>query len=225
MTESDWRACADPQPMLEFLGARPSERKLRLFGCACCRRVWHLLDDVARQGVELAERYADGQARLHDLVARRTAIVAKVAPSSRPSTAPDAQARWTVYSLLSNRIAETLGNVHVGAAEAAANEADRAGGRVGPARVAFYDEAVQTGTTAQAELLRHLIQPFPGPATSADWPGQVTQLADALYHGADCGFALHDALLDSGHPDLAEHFRDREHPRGCWVVDLLLGKG
>ncbi len=35
-----------------------------------------------------------------------------------------------------------------------------------------------------------------------------------------------DALLEAGHPELAEHFRDAKewHPKGCWVVDLLLGK-
>ena len=29
--------------VLEFLEDRASERKMRLFGAACCRRVWHLL--------------------------------------------------------------------------------------------------------------------------------------------------------------------------------------
>ena len=53
----------------------------------------------------------------------------------------------------------------------------------------------------------------------------VVQLADALYNGQDCGFALHDALLEAGHPDLAEHFpQEQHHPKGCWGVDLLLGK-
>jgi hypothetical protein len=45
------------------------------------------------------------------------------------------------------------------------------------------------------------------------------------YNGADATFALHDALLEAGHPDLAEHFQAEQwHPKGCWVVDLLLGK-
>ena len=45
MTESDFNRCADPRAMLEFLRGtgRAGERKLRLFACACCRRVWHLL--------------------------------------------------------------------------------------------------------------------------------------------------------------------------------------
>ena len=53
----------------------------------------------------------------------------------------------------------------------------------------------------------------------------VVQLAESLYAGQDCAFALHDALLEAGHAELAEHFREeRSHPKGCWVVDLILGK-
>lgn len=71
------------------------------------------------------------------------------------------------------------------------------------------------------ELLGHersSVLPAPLPTT-------VVQLANALYHGEDCGFALHDALLEEGHTELADHFRNKQaHPKGCWVLDLLLGK-
>jgi hypothetical protein len=40
----------------------------------------------------------------------------------------------------------------------------------------------------------------------------------------DCSFALRDALLECGHVDLAEHFKDQDHPKGCWALDLLLGR-
>lgn len=79
----------------------------------------------------------------------------------------------------------------------------------------------------ETALLRHIFgnpfRPSPAPET---WPATVTQLANALYNGQDCGFALHDALLEAGHPELAEHFRlEQSHPKGCWVVDVVLGKG
>jgi hypothetical protein len=58
MTESEWLAFLDPQPMLTFLGdsGRASEGKLRLFACACCRLVWPLLRQGSQLAVQSAER-------------------------------------------------------------------------------------------------------------------------------------------------------------------------
>jgi hypothetical protein len=42
-------------------------RRLRLYACACCRQVWHLLDDAGRAAVEAAEAHADGQIASADL--------------------------------------------------------------------------------------------------------------------------------------------------------------
>lgn len=60
MTEQEWLASADPAAMLAEatrwiseppqgppIKMRLSDRKLRLFACACCRQVWHLLTDDA----------------------------------------------------------------------------------------------------------------------------------------------------------------------------------
>ena len=78
MTADEWQAWADPRPMLRYLLAtdeprvqavesfpdcRGSDRKLRLFACACYHRISHLLPDpVARWGVEVAGHYAEGLA-------------------------------------------------------------------------------------------------------------------------------------------------------------------
>src|SRR5215475_9925251 len=68
MTEADWLACSRPASMLNFLSResmarrRTSDRKLRLFAVACCRRIWHLLPDQrCRKAVQTAEDFADGK--------------------------------------------------------------------------------------------------------------------------------------------------------------------
>src|SRR5262245_45588831 len=62
MNEAEWVACPDPLPILEFLGAKISDRKLRLFAVACCRRIWSNLEAKrSRWIVEISERYADGR--------------------------------------------------------------------------------------------------------------------------------------------------------------------
>jgi hypothetical protein len=78
--------------------------------------------------------------------------------------------------------------------------------------------------TIICDLLRHIAgNPFR--SYRRVWPFTVVQLAESLYDGQDFVFALHDALLEAGHTELAEHFREeKSHPKGCWVVDMILSK-
>lgn len=39
MTEAEWLACSDHAPILEFLGGKASDRKMRLFACGFCRQL------------------------------------------------------------------------------------------------------------------------------------------------------------------------------------------
>src|SRR4051812_39685044 len=68
MTEQEWLAATDPKAMVEFLRGKVSERKLRLFCCACCRSIWDLItDDRSRSAVRTMERFVDEQASRDEL--------------------------------------------------------------------------------------------------------------------------------------------------------------
>jgi hypothetical protein len=68
VTETEWLASSDPQPMLALLRNSATERKLRLFAVACCHRVGGSLPDACRHPVAVAERHADGAATDRDLL-------------------------------------------------------------------------------------------------------------------------------------------------------------
>src|SRR5262245_26021248 len=70
MDEVEWLACNEPWRMLENLvgaSADPAGRPMRLFACGCARIAWAALDEQRRAAVEVAERYADGDATDRDL--------------------------------------------------------------------------------------------------------------------------------------------------------------
>jgi hypothetical protein len=77
MTESEWNAYNDPDPMVDYAQSarHPSLRKCHLFACACVRRIWHLLPDQGwREAVETAERYVDGVVGLAELASALSAM-------------------------------------------------------------------------------------------------------------------------------------------------------
>jgi hypothetical protein len=100
MTEAEWLACERPQLMVESLPDNASQRKLRLFAVACCRRVWHLLsDEKSRRAVEIAERFADNLCSPLELdFARRDALQASPTENryvnQRAANAASAATTW-----------------------------------------------------------------------------------------------------------------------------------
>src|SRR5262245_25703333 len=64
ITEKEWLSVKTTLWILPFTEhhTKASNRKSRLFACACCRRIWHLLAERWRQVVEQMERYSDGMA-------------------------------------------------------------------------------------------------------------------------------------------------------------------
>lgn len=200
-TEAEWLACSSPARMLSA-GRGMSARKLRLFACACVRRLWPLLrNERSRRLVEEAERYADGQINRQEL--------------------------WAVRAAAPGRDGDPAGNWAARAAVACAMASAREAAQSASNLIVNAQRSNITEWTQQAELVRELVGNRFRPVILTSRPSAtVIQLAQSLYAGADCAFALHDALLEEAHPELAEHFEPtgKWHPRGCWAVDLILGK-
>jgi hypothetical protein len=85
MTEADWLASSDPTVMLAFIWERTTDRKIQLFNCACCRKIWHLLyDDRSRAAIAAAERYNAGSLNA-DVLATASAGVREAFHDPKPS--------------------------------------------------------------------------------------------------------------------------------------------
>jgi hypothetical protein len=203
--------------MLEFLRGGGSSRKLRLFACACCRTVWHLLADGRyRDAVGAAELAADG-ASVPDVARVERRAFEAVREYDASDEYRQSQARrdgWVGY----------LGCVYRAAAYA-----------VGPDDGSGLDLMTSYGADAapsdSAPLLRDIFgNPFRPVAFDPAWRSPTAvALAARMYESRDFGGlpVLADALQDAGceHPGVLHHCRGGgEHVRGCWVVDLVLGK-
>lgn len=290
MTEAQWLASSDPQAMLEFIRlgnvaadddyppnyphcpVKVSERKLRLFACACARQVWPLLtDERSRRAVEMAERFADGTETEQEM--RHAWEKSQVGIRAVMGQGPIEYAFRGAWFLADYWQASTSPGLPL----------------------EQFQKAGQL-PAVQADLLRHVVgNPWNVPVI--EWrydPTDCCRLAYAVYSGNQSAAGpLHDALLEAGQGErkceaccgtgivlrnlgyvghnvtdpcrachgtgriegLAEHFRERRkcgecggdgiddsfrcnchtchgtgylgescHPKGCWALDLILGK-
>jgi hypothetical protein len=215
MTEEEWLACADRRELLRGLPEKPTPRKLRLFACACCRRIWdRLTDERSRNAVEVAEQYADGPV---DHKALKSAWNA--------ASLAERLAGWGSPLRAATEASHPASSVVASAANAAAWAVD--GQRV------WSDPRTREGL-AQADLVRDLLgNPFRRVPFLAAWrTPDVAELAAAICAGhdfsADSFAALADALEEAGcnEPAILDHLRGPgPHARGCWVLDQVLGQG
>jgi hypothetical protein len=194
MTEAEWLAATDPAAMLEFVRGRANDRKLRLFASAVCG------------GVEMVDRYLDGRATFEQMAevgldaARRRGDHAEWCRAEASNVACSEDIRRVVVDVL-RLVLE-------------ADQWDRRGG--GP---------------ASAGVARCVFgNPYRPAVLDPSW---LTPTVVALAEGIDADRAfdrlpiLADALEDAGCTDRAilDHCRGTgPHVRGCWVVDLVLGK-
>jgi hypothetical protein len=214
MTEEEWLAVSRPVKLLGSIRDRWTDRKLRLFACACFRRVWDLLPDPAnRDLVAAVEDRPDG-------TRADPVLWAAIEASSRR------EREWTDDP--GYLAVKYLGRSYykVRPLESAVAAAVMVGQRVREAGDAAAEWAAQAG------LVRDLFgNPFRPVAFDPRWrSADVVGLATGIYE--DRAFdrlpLLGDALMDAGCAEEAilTHCRSEgPHVRGCWLVDLVLGNG
>jgi hypothetical protein len=250
MTEPEWMACADPAPMLAFLRDRASDRKLQLFACACCRRLYGLFPNaLIRRAVEFGEQDADGMAEYREMIEADAAVSSWLDSQNTCARESDLTSgelsAVRVASGLTNRrpmarvrLAGDTARSAARAVHAAANDREAvrrapAGEEVRVARATWLaaESACRREQQAQAALLRDIMgNPFRPTITEPLWiRPDVLFLAQTLYDERcwDQLPNLADALRDAGHDDeeLLAHLRsDGPHVLGCWALDRILGK-
>jgi hypothetical protein len=196
MTEAEWLACNDPELMLEFIRESASDRKLRLLVCTYFRSQYAPADR-RNAVIAIGERHADGQASEEEVNRARAAVSATGLSQSLQVVVSNELPRLA-YPVVRHEFVYLLSQEHVAM-------------MCTPIRDIFGN-------------------PFRPAAFSPSWrTSTAVTLAQQMYESRDFGAMpiLADALQDAGcdSDDVLNHCRGPgPHVRGCWVVDLVLGK-
>jgi hypothetical protein len=215
MTEAEWLACEDPKSMLEFLQGKVSDRKLRLFACAICRQLSSLvvLDEYGT-GFDAAESLVDGGRKRAAMKRCRQALdrrmVELVSDEGR-------RREWTA--------------VYLGHLAICENDYRNFARYLSEVRSSWRGDPFKTELWNSHLIAQDIFgNPFrPVPIDPTWLTSDVVTLTHGIYDekAFDRLPILADALQDAGCDNEAvlNHCRgDGPHVRGCWVVDLVLGK-
>lgn len=233
MKEFEWDRCEKPRRMLAFLAAncQPSPRKLRLFACACVRRGADLSHwPEWRELMDVAERYAEQLVQLEE-VESLCLPQAYCAAARLPDCGDREDALVAELAMSATRLA-----LHRDALQSALGASDYS------IKTDIADGyPASTTELGQCDLLRDI---FGNPFATLEidshlltWnDAAIPNLAKSIYDARDAVGGqlgatrmriLADALEQAGSASsaLVNHCRLlRPHVRGCWVLDLLLGK-
>ncbi len=256
MNEKQWLSCSSPEPMIRFLlgtdeprvidieafpHCRTSDRKFRLFACACFSHIRHLFtNELASTAVEVAGRYAHGNAtpdELREIATRVGQVLNDLEPTWRASRGAERADLQLIYEPLALALQICRPEAPKAAYYASSNAylaaADIANPDVGTSDSGFA-ASQQAVERLQADTLRDLIGPAlfrPLPPLDPQWltwsGGTVLHLARSIYEGRDFDALpiLGDALEASGCSDkeLLGHLHSgRRHWLGCWGLDTVL---
>jgi hypothetical protein len=222
MTEEEWLACTDLPRLIKFQRLKARPRKLRLFACACARRLWGILaDGPSRTAIEVAERFADGEADEAELTA-----------AYRESLHVWVDAQHQLSALVSSGMGAVMDDARYAALVISTHAPQVCVSPDAPDR----RKALGVQRACQRALFDCVFgNPFrPASFDSACRTPTVVSLARAAYDerllpGGELDphrlAVLADALEEAGASDeVVAHLRSPgPHVRGCWAVDLCLG--
>jgi hypothetical protein len=219
MTEEQWLAATDAEKMLGVLrdSGRASDRKLRLFACSVCRQLVSFVgtEEYVR-GIEVAEAYADGGRMKAAMKRSRQALKERMV--SLVDTSGKGQSdEWKALFLGAVAISERQ---YRGFPTCLSDlQSDRAS-----------DSVKKVINVSYLNVRDVFGNPFRSVTADSNWlTSTVVSLAQGIYdeRAFDRLPILADALEDAGCRDdqILGHLRSPgPHVRGCWILDLLLGK-
>ncbi len=233
MTEREWWAATEPRALVDwlFFDALACDRKLRLLCLACCRRLERATRDWPRaKYLGLLEDYADGKFD-------HFGLAQQLDPFDDELICPGP---WTGHSLRRPEPRDFEDSLLYLSCSVTAGTRERKTVDEMPyptavlVRSAFLTpDAMQGEWIARGKLLHDIFGPLPFRDIAPDpaWlTSDVLALARGIYEekAFDRMPILADALQDAGcdSDDILNHCRAEgwEHVRGCWVIDLLLGR-
>lgn len=219
MTEAEWLTCDKPEKMLLALQDWASERRFRLFTCACLRHIWHQLEiGPQRDAILAAEKYTDDE---QDKEAVMSAARAADYEHDNENVTPAMAVTWRTHNHFWINVFHYL----------AYGDAWKAASLVESTITKHPMLRRDESQLACANLIHCIFgNPFHYPMADSSWLTStvLSLVRDISNERAFSAMPiLADALQDAGcdNDDILNHCRQPgEHVRGCWVVDACLGK-
>jgi hypothetical protein len=211
MTEAEWLTGNILLPLLRIVLGTDQYRRLRLLACACARQCGaDLVSDSARLAIDASEQYADRLISRYDLKQSQNRVWALLAEPGwtpagrelirRAAWAADHRPKTALDHIAFPAPGEGRGEVHQVATRRCALVRDIFGN---PFRPVAFEAAWRTSTAVALARQMYDAREFSAMPILAD--------------------ALEDAGCDSA--EVLGHCRGPgPHVRGCWAVDLVLGK-
>lgn len=224
MTQDEWLTETNLARLLETIRGKSSSRKLRWFGVHSARHRWRSLQvSELTAALEAAELYADNRG-----TAERERVAVEAAHFAIDYLVPLVEVAPLDRPLTKKELAEQQDRDSLNAVISSTPELAILSGQGG-----FLDR----DQPKVLSFLRDIFgNPFRPVSLERTWlTPTVVRLAETIY---DAGHfpsgvfdhqrlaILADALEDAGcaNGDLLGHLRGGDHVRGCWAIDLLLGK-